>query len=142
MAQRAFSARTAVMLMELSWWEIVLRAVSNLLLSGFMIATLLWGGCVSCSQFFMFPGASKGCCNKAGQCERPGSTAPKIDCKRLPLALQRLGNEHADLPPININAAVEIEPAPALAFLFPVSDVLRVEHSPPDLHVLHSTFLI
>lgn len=120
----------------------MLRAVSNLLLSGFMIATLLWGGCVSCSQFFMFPRASKGCCNKAGQCERPGSTAPKIDCKRLSLALQRLGDAHEVPPPTVVNAAVEIAPAPAVAFLFPVSDVLRVEHSPPDLHALHSTFLI
>src|ERR1700730_4591718 len=107
-----------------------------------MIATLLWGGCVSCSQFFMFPGANKGCCNKSGQCERPGSTAPKIDCKRLPLALQRFGDAHPVIPPASaLNAAVEIAP-PALAFLFPVSDVLRVEHSPPDLLLLHSTFLI
>src|SRR5882672_1627916 len=99
-----------------------------------MIATLLWGGCVSCSQFFMFPGSQKGCCDKAGQCEkRPGSSAPKIDYKRLPLALQRLGDAHADLPPSSsMNAAVEIARTPALAFLFAASDVRRVEHSPPD----------
>src|SRR5882724_2754802 len=108
-----------------------------------MLATQLWGGCVSCSQFFMFPSTNKGCCNKTGQCERPGSTSPKIDCKRLPLALQRLGNAHVELPPaIGMKAAVEITPTPALEFLLAVSDVLRVEHSPPDLPALHSTFLI
>ena len=39
-----------------------------------MVATLLWGGCISCPQFFMFPSAEKAeksCCQKNGQCERP-----------------------------------------------------------------------
>lgn len=50
----------------------VIRTLFNLLLSALMIATLLWGGCVSCPQFFMFPTAKKDCC-KAGHCERPKS---------------------------------------------------------------------
>ena len=56
--------------------------------------TLLFGGCVSCPQFFMLPGAAD-CC-KAGKCERSKQTPLKRDCKRMPLAhsgeQQRHGN--------------------------------------------------
>ena len=41
-----------------------------------MVLTLVWGGCISCPQFFMFPKVEKSCCNKSGQCERPEKKAP------------------------------------------------------------------
>src|SRR3954452_6539425 len=67
----------------------VLRTITNSLLSVLVIATFMWGGCVSCEQYFMFPGAQqKPCCNKSGKCERPGkapSKSDKQDCNRLPL---------------------------------------------------------
>lgn len=32
---------------------IVLKAVANSALTVLLVATVLWGGCLSCSQFFM-----------------------------------------------------------------------------------------
>jgi hypothetical protein len=32
------------------------RSIAGSVLSLFVVATFLWGGCVSCEQYFMFPG--------------------------------------------------------------------------------------
>ena len=117
----------------------MIRAITNSLLSALMVATLLWGGCISCSQFFMFPSAKKDCC-KAGQCERSKSqNVPSKECKRMPLEPASSGHVHADLP-ATVLTAIDLVPA---ELSIPVVDVvLAVEHSPPDLQALNSTFLI
>src|SRR4030095_2022420 len=65
----------------------MLRTIANSLLSLLVVATFMWGGCVSCEQYFMFPGKQQpSCCNKSGQCERPGKTPTKPekqDCNPL-----------------------------------------------------------
>ena len=48
----------------------VLRAVSSSFLSLLLLVTLMWGGCISCPQFFMVPKAEKSCCDEAGKCKR------------------------------------------------------------------------
>jgi hypothetical protein len=125
---------------------VLIRQVANSILSLLVVATFLWGGCVSCEQYFMFPGKHQPCCNKSGQCERPGKTSQtpqKQDCNRLPLA--RTGNAHvvplpAILPdPIKIHLAQGV-PSPDLSLAFAFE--LRLDPSPPDQQVLHSTFLI
>jgi hypothetical protein len=56
----------------------VLRTIANSLLSLLVLATFMWGGCVSCAQYFMFPGKQlRSCCNNSGQCERPAKTPRK-----------------------------------------------------------------
>ena len=91
----------------------------------------------------MFPTAEKGCCNKAGKCERPEKTAPAKECKRMPLELQGFASAHADLAAAVITtdilpfAPIRYAPRPGTQLETPA-----VEHSPPDLTVLHSTFLI
>jgi hypothetical protein len=119
----------------------VVRAISNSLLSALMLVTMLWGGCVSCPQFFMFPSAKKDCC-KAGHCDRskPQKTAPGKECKRMPLEPASSAHVHAELP-IAMTASMDllapaVPPAPAFRA------ILQVEHSPPDLQVLNATFLI
>src|SRR5438067_10242355 len=47
---------------------IVLRTISNFGMSFLLAVTLLWGGCLSCSQYFMFPNAKAGCCKPASGC--------------------------------------------------------------------------
>src|SRR5215510_2950234 len=106
----------------------VLRSIASSLLSLVVVATFLWGGCVSCEQYFMFPGKHQPCCTKSGQCERPGKTSPKpekVDCNRLPL--QRTATTHI--------------PAPAL---LPTLVVPAVQHLPvlagfhwPGLEIPH-----
>jgi hypothetical protein len=124
----------------------VVRVAINSLLSFLLVATFLWGGCVSCEQFFMFPGSRQPCCNKAGQCERPtknAPAAPKQDCNRMPLAVS--GNNHVQpellaVMPIMVGPEA-IQRLPAACFRVATREVL-LEHSPPELHVLNSTFLI
>lgn len=121
--------------------EMVVRAVSNSLLSALLVATLLWGGCVSCPKFFMFPSAKKDCC-KAGQCERskPSKTTTSKECNRMPLEQPDSAHRQAALP-VAIGTLSDFAPilparTEAPGFFF------ALEHSPPDLNLLHSTFLI
>ncbi len=101
--------------------------------------TLLFGGCVSCPQFFMLPGAAD-CC-KAGKCERSKQVPLKRDCKRMPLA--HCGEQHVHvglalipvtLPSLQPDRHTSQDRVPVEADAF--------AHSPPDRIVLNSTFLI
>jgi hypothetical protein len=118
----------------------VLRAGCNIALSLLMVITLLWGGCIACEQFFMFPGISSKCCNKSGQCERPGKSQPKTECNRMPLALQ--GGSHVDVaPPPVAGAMTAAASQPVVPLRLAVSEIVP-EPSPPDLQVLYATFLL
>ena len=116
------------------------------MLSLLMVATLLWGGCISCPQFFMFPTAEKAeksCCQKNGQCERPAKTAPAKECKRMPLEPQGFASAHADLAVVPVIAsAVVLPPLLDYSSAAPRPEAPISDHSPPDLNVLHSTFVI
>ena len=122
----------------------MLHAAVNSLLSLVMMATLLWGGCISCEQFFMFPGADTHCCNESGQCERPANGAPKApkkECNRMPLAIG--GGAHLDIelaPAPTVMMAVAVPPS--MACMREDLPEIPPEPSPPDLQVLNSTFLI
>jgi hypothetical protein len=126
----------------------VLRNFASSLLSLLLTATFLWGGCVSCEQYFMFPGGHQSCCNKSGQCERPGKSPgkpekpEKQDCNRLPL--QRSGHPQPIPLPAILSAAVAPPlPAPVSAALLRTGVFeVPVDPSPPDLQALHATFLI
>jgi hypothetical protein len=102
---------------------------------------MLWGGCISCPQFFMFPGAKKDCCG-SGRCEKSKSqnSAPNKECKRMPLEPAASAHVQADLPPA-VTVSIDL-PAPELLCSVAVHAILPVEHSPPDLQVLNATFLI
>lgn len=119
--------------------------LASSLLSLVVTATFLWGGCVSCEQYFMFPGKRQACCNRSGQCERPGKapTKPeKQDCNRLPL--ERGGHAQAVPPPAV--APVEVTPQSLLlaraAYLRADDFEALVDPSPPNLQALNTTFLI
>lgn len=121
----------------------VLRAISSSALSVVLLIGLMWGGCISCPQFFMFPTAKKSCCNKGGQCERPTkNTAPK-ECKRMPLEHQSVSSSHVDLAASSLpGEPLHLIPVVGAVSLRSHGETLLVEHSPPDLTVLNSTFLI
>ena len=117
------------------------RAFASSLMSAMMALSLVWGGCVSCPQFFMFSSASGSCCNKAGKCERPSKTAPPLECKRLPLELTGFASVHFDLAVTPVSGVlVSMRPNPAA----PAPDFqwAAVGHSPPDLQLRNSVFLI
>jgi len=121
--------------------EEVLRSLLTSVVALLTLTTLLCGGCVSCPQFFMFPGAKQDCCN-AGHCkksttQKSGSTK---ECNRMPLDRHGFVQVHADLPAA-ITATCDLM-QPAVVHSPSVITPELVEHSPPELHILNSSFLI
>ncbi|HEY7304395.1 MAG TPA: hypothetical protein VH601_09790 [Bryobacteraceae bacterium] len=119
----------------------LLRALSSSLLSLLLVTTLVWGGCISCEQYFMF-GQSHGCCNPDGRCKRkaPVKNSSGRDCKQIAFDHQKGIDLHFDLPVV---AVVRIaSPTRNVEHLPRWYDTLPFDPSPPDLQVLHSIFLI
>jgi hypothetical protein len=117
------------------------RALANSLLSLLLAATLLWGGCISCEQYFMVKG-SKDCCNPDGHCKTKNPVKGSVDreCKQIAFDHQKSIDLHVDLPVV---AILTIEPLGLeISTLQPSYEARPVDTSPPDLQLLHSTFLI
>jgi hypothetical protein len=118
------------------------RAVANTLFSMLLVTTLMWGGCVSCEQFFMWPGAKR-CCSSDGRCKTKQTPAGERDgaaCKQLAFDHQKSFDHQVSLPV----SEHRLEPVASAGFEclagFETAD--SAGPSPPDLQVLHSTFLI
>ena len=120
----------------------VRRAFTNSLLSMLMLATLVWGGCISCSEYFMWPSA-KSCCSPNGRCKTKTPSSPQEssrECKQIAFDHQKTIDHHVELPMV---AAVTIDlPYRAIASWERWQSAVPVDPSPPDLEVLHSIFLI
>jgi hypothetical protein len=119
----------------------VRRAFASSLLSLLLLVTLVWGGCISCEQYFMFGGA-KSCCSPNGQCKRKAPTQQNSSrgCQQIAFDHHKSVDFHIDLPAL---AAAKIE--------LPLHTIEAPEHwrvdeliepSPPDLQILHSSFRI
>ena len=118
------------------------RALANSLLSLLMLATLVWGGCISCDEYFMWPGA-KSCCAPNGRCKTkktPAKQVPGRECTQIAFDHHKTTDHQVALPAVG---AVEmIVPLHAVESMERWQIVSLVEPSPPDLQVLNSTFLI
>jgi hypothetical protein len=119
----------------------LLRVLSSSLLSLLLVTTLLWGGCISCEQYFMF-GQSHGCCNPDGHCKRktPVKDGSGRDCKQIAFDHYKGIDLHFDLPVVSL-AKIGL-PLRNREVLARWRAVLPSDPSPPDLQALHSTFLI
>jgi len=122
----------------------MLRGIASSLLSLVIGATFLWGGCVSCEQFFMFPGVHRPCCDETGKCQRPLKQSPQSpvqDCNIRPLAL---GCAHISVPALAVLPQALTPPVaiPEFRMQHWRVDEVAVDPSPPDLHSLYATFLI
>jgi hypothetical protein len=120
------------------------RTLANIGLSLLMVVTLLWGGCLSCPQFFMFANSHDGCCNPAGHCKQvPARSPASKDCNIQPIALATGAPDMAApsslpiaiVPAILMTADASVHGAAMLEFL-------PSHASPPDLSLLHSVFRI
>ena len=117
------------------------RALARSLLSLLLLTTLVWGGCISCEQFFMWPGV-KSCCGANGQCKTKKSPQSQgtRECKQIAFEHQNSIHLDVDLP---IIAGHPSDFLPRIAEPFTRSLRLPlIEPSPPDLQALHATFLI
>ena len=92
-------------------------AFSNSCWSLLLVVSYLWGGCVSCQQFFM-PLASKGHCCDTRRCknppEKPGKTAPQ-DCQIMPMERSSAAQSHSDLATPQWITSVAAVHAPKIA---------------------------
>ena len=90
------------------------KAFASSLLSLLLLTTLVWGGCISCEQYFMFGGA-KSCCSPDGHCKTktpPTKQNPGRECNQIAFDHHKSIDHHIDLP---IIAVVKIElPLPAI----------------------------
>jgi hypothetical protein len=118
------------------------RVFSNSLLSLLMLATLVWGGCISCDEYFMWPGA-KSCCSPNGHCKtKKSETPPKQnrECKQIAFDHHKAIDHQIELPLV---ARIEIAlPHRSFTEWERWHGFNPIEPSPPDLLALHSTFLI
>ena len=124
----------------------MIRSIANSLLSLLVLTTFMWGGCVSCEQYYMFPGKKQqSCCNSSGKCQRPGKAPTKTetqDCNRLPLGPGGVSHAFpspAALPPV---IAAVVQPLSPPALLRVSAFEVLLDPSPPDLQSLNATFLI
>ena len=120
----------------------VRRALASSLLSLLLLATSAFGGCLSCEQYFMWPGV-KSCCAPDGHCKTkttPTNRASVRECKRIAFDHQKSADHHVDL---RVVAAVAVDiPMSAIELLGRWHETNAIKPSPPDLQVLHSIFLI
>ena len=116
-------------------------AFASSLLSLLLFTTLVWGGCISCEQYFMF-GQSHSCCNSNGHCKRkaPVKNSSARDCKQIAFNHQKGIDIHFDLPVVAVQRIAL--PVRNVELLPRWRDALPFDPSPPDLQVLHSIFLI
>jgi hypothetical protein len=118
---------------------------ANLLLSLLLVATLLWGGCVACPQFFQTPIAKKSCCDPAGHCRRT-KTDPS---QQKPCQFQQLELQQKVKPPVPLIAVIH-PVLPSSIGSLQLQQLVRVTEIelgslPESLHhkqALLSTFLI
>jgi hypothetical protein len=85
---------------------------------------------------------AKSCCSPDGHCKTktPAPQNSKRECQQIAFDHQKSVDFQIDLP---IAAAVQIDlPASAVEAPERWHGTNPIEPSPPDLHVLHSTFLI
>lgn len=118
------------------------RKLANSLLSLLLLATFVWGGCISCEQYFMFAG-KKSCCAPDGNCKTktPAQQSSGRECKQIAFDYQKPLDLHIDLP-VAAFVPVDLPPLSAIERTTAGRSTSPVEPSPPDLQVLHSTFLI
>jgi hypothetical protein len=119
----------------------VRRTIASSLLSLLLLTVLVWGGCVSCEQYFMWPGA-KSCCAADGHCKKKTPTEKNAgrECKQIAFEHQRSVDLPVDLPMVVVPVC-EL-PLRTAARTAVWRCTAEIEPSPPDLQVLHSTFLI
>jgi len=129
----------------------VYGAFSNSCWSLLLVVSYLWGGCISCPQFFMFPGGKGHCC-EARRCKTPakkstdraGSQTTPQDCQTMPLERTSAAHSHSD-----VAARLTVVPVPATDFIQLARSHARAAiefdptaGSPPDIPIIDAALLL
>jgi hypothetical protein len=122
------------------------KALGSALLSLLLATVLVWGGCVSCEQFFMWPQA-KTCCTADGHCKTkaPVKQSSTTECKQIAFDQNQSFDLHCTLPVVSGSFKSMVPPV----FSVPFSErpdqacaQARATGSPPDLQILYSSFIV
>jgi hypothetical protein len=93
----------------------------------------------------MFPKAEKAeksCCQNNGECQRPTENAPAKECKRMAIEPHGFSSALADIAVVAVLTDDIVLPSLDASSAAHHPETPIFEHSPPDLNVLHSTFII
>ena len=111
-----------------------------------LLVSYVWGGCVSCDQFFMMPGSDGKCCHP-DRCDRQQrGKAPQPtgqDCDKLAVRHSPAVDTHllSAMAASNITAVLVAPPA-LVSLIWVRAEADPVAESPPDLSVLHGSLLL
>jgi len=123
----------------------VFQRGATLVLSLLLVATLFWGGCVACPQFFQSPVVKKSCCDPAGHCKRTKNDGSQ----QKPCQFQQLEIQQKVKPPVPLVAVIHpVLPSPMASL--ELRELMRASEarlgsppkSPHERQALLSTFLI
>ena len=124
-----------------------MKRIANLAMALVLAATLLWGGCLSCSQYFMAAAVARKDCCEPDKCKKSQSKpSAQEECRIQQMALK-------SVPTVPVRTSVQVasfDVLPSLAAqALPLKQSSRWlppgladRASPPDLCLLHSVFLI
>ena len=119
----------------------MLRTISNSLTALLLMASYLWGGCISCEQFFMLPGLENHCC-KTAKCNKPAGSSKagpvQQDCQKMPLE-QASGSHLIGVAPAS--AAVH-DDSGVQVFQIAKRSLDPIADAPPDLPILNASLLL
>jgi hypothetical protein len=131
----------------------VYGAFSNSCWSLLLVVSYLWGGCVSCEQFFMLPG-SKGHCCETRRCKNPAnkstdrseSKATQRDCQTMPLERSSAAHSSDFAAPLSTLAVLAGPAADVIDLSYSqaraVIEFDFTAGSPPDIPLTNSALLI
>src|SRR5947207_15163931 len=106
-----------------------------------LMASYLWGGCISCEQFFMLPGAKSDCCDRNKCKKSPKQSKPESsrqDCQKMPLE-QASGSHLIGVAPAS--AAVH-DDSGVQVFQIAKRSLDPIADAPPDLPILNASLLL
>jgi hypothetical protein len=113
-----------------------------------LMSTLLWGGCLSCTQYFMKPAARAGdCCKPSGECRKTQNPASATTACVIQPYNQGTSPESPDHAGNLLASAVtvpafDLVPVPPEAVAILDLPGRGGRGSPPDLNLLYSIFRI
>ena len=124
------------------------RILPNTITSLLLMASYLWGGCVSCDEFFMSQRSKSHCCKaKAQECTKPTGSATERtsrqpaprDCQALPMG--PAGKTVLSGLQSPAHAVVSAELAPSQYYFSRV--IRRIDPGPPpEISLRNSSLLI
>jgi hypothetical protein len=127
----------------------VLKKFATCTLAILLTATLLWGGCLSCANYFMLPSISTAdCCAPTSHCKEKNKPAPSSQegCRIQAVAPSKAGPIVPHTPVLFAHFTPVIVPvgiwAVSSAHAVSAPAVPPGNFSPPDLCLLHSVFRI